>query len=348
MLVRYVIGRPTVPKQPVRLKAGGVSRDLRRDTTRELYLRACEQEGVVPSPDYCEHLRSRDLTTWQYRLDMFAGPDYVRAALLDATQTQNAIVETIAKAQAEWQAPRRNAWHCERCSWRVHCEGDPLGEDLGQWHDVRDASKPSTVRVAYGRTKKALRRDRPGYCCSPSELRSFSLCPRLWWIEYHQRKRQGREGLKALPRLLGSLTHEALRLLTKNPAITLAREVQLIALELVCNGAIDAEAKAALLDPDQTQAIADRAAGMHALAMDGVAEVVEVEQRRAMVLPGTKKWLHGIPDAVVRLQDGRLAVIEYKTTSRDKDLSKTADRYRTNPAVHLYAALVQRGQLTGA
>ena len=112
------------------------------------------------------------------------------------------------------------------------------------------------------------------------------------------------------------------------------------------SGAISPEASAALADPLQVQALADRAKTMFDLGMEGVAEVIECEQRRAMVLPGTKKWLHGIPDAVVRMEDGRVAVIEYKTTSTGKDLTKVADRYRSSPQVHLYAALVQRGTLT--
>ena len=72
MFIRYVIGRPAVPAEPKILKAGGVSRDLRRDTTLELYLRACDHEQVTPNVDYVHHLKARDSIAWQYRLDIFA------------------------------------------------------------------------------------------------------------------------------------------------------------------------------------------------------------------------------------------------------------------------------------
>ena len=145
--------------------------------------------------------------------------------------------------------------------------------------------------------------------------------------------------------LRGSLTQEALRILTSNPDANLALEVELMVKELVAAGSLDHEAQSELIAGPQVQAIADRAHAMFALAMDGVAEVIEHEQRRIMRMPGTKKWLHGIPDAVVRMDDGRIAVVEYKTTSTQKDLPKVGDGYSTNPSVHLYAALVQSGQL---
>ena len=341
MFIRYVIGRPTVPAEPKTLKAGGVSRDARRDTTAELYLRACDFEQVTPDPAYVEHLKARDMIAWQYRLDMYATPDLVLAAVQDALHTQEAIAKTD-----EDVSLARNGWHCERCRWRVHCEGDPLARHVNQWHDIEKARPPSPIKVAYGRTRSELRRDRLGYCCSPSELRAFLQCPRLHWLEYVQRIQQRREGIKRLPLLLGILTHEALRVATVQRGANLQTEVEILVSEMVTSQRLDPDVQSALLDPLQIQAIADRAQAMHSLAMEGVAEVIECEQRRAMVLPGTKKWLHGIPDAVVRLEDGRVGVIEYKTTSTSKDLTKVADRYRTNPQVHLYAALVQRGQLT--
>ena len=341
MLIRYVIGRPTVPAQPKVLKAGGVSKDARADTTQELYLRACESEQVEPCADYSAHLANRDLSAWQFRLDMFASADLVHAALTDALHAQNAI----ANAQNA-EVPPRNAWNCERCRWKNYCEGDPLAQDVARWHDVEPAREATEIAVRYGRTKSTLRRDRPGYCCSPSELRAFMECPRLHWIEYLQRIRKRQEGTKSLPMLRGSIVHEAIQLATVQPGCNLRQEVQIMVAELATSGAISPEASAVLVDPLQVQALADRAKSMFDLGMEGVAEVIECEQRRAMVLPGTKKWLHGIPDAVVRMEDGRVAVIEYKTTSTGKDLTKVADRYRSSPQVHLYAALVQRGTLT--
>ena len=339
MLIRYVIGRPVPPKEPVRLKAGGVSRDKNRDTTEALYLAACEDLGEHPVKSYVDHLRHRDLQAWQYRLDMYASPETVRAALLDALAAQNMIASTKA-------LPPRNGWHCERCSWRTRCEGDPSASSLASWHDIEDGPPATPLAVTYGRTRKELNRDRIGYCCSPSELRAFLMCPRLWWLEYDQRKRLCREGLKDLPKFVGSLVHEALRMMTMQPGINVRRELDLLTMELCRSGAVNADVQAQLMAPDQLQAMAERATSMHALAMQGVAEVVECEQRRAMVLPGTKKWLHGIPDAVVRMEDGRLALIEYKTTAKGSNLARVADSYRTNPAVHLYAALVQYGALT--
>jgi hypothetical protein len=340
MLIRYVIGRPVPPKEPVRLKAGGISRDKNRDTTEALYLAACEELDQHPVTAYVEHLRERDLRAWQFRQDIYASPELVSAALHDARTIQN----TLAKVEA---TPPRNAWQCAQCDWRIHCEGDPLGNGLEHWHDVGDAPTPSALEVSYGRTRKTLNRGRTGYACSPSELRAFMQCPRLWWIEYHQRKRLHVEGMGALKRMLGSITHEALRIMTIQPNLNVLREVELLVVEICRTDAVNAELRSALMEEAQILAIAERAKAMHSLAMEGVAEVVECEQRRAMVLPGTKKWLHGIPDAVVRMEDGRLAVVEYKTTYAGNNLARTADRYRnSNPAVFLYAALVQYGALT--
>ena len=341
MLIRYVIGRPTVPSEPLKLKAGGISRSKIADTTEELYLRTCDFEQVEPNPAYVEHLQARDMIAWQFRLDMFAHAELISAAINDAGHAQNAISET-----SKNEVPPRNAWHCERCRWRNYCEGDPLAEDLQHWHDVEPARPASAITVKYGRTKNTLRRDRPGYCCSPSELKAFMECPRLHWVEYMQRVRKRQEGTKSLPMLRGSLTHEAIRLATVQRGCNLTQEVEILIGELIASGMVTPEVSAALADPLQVQALADRAQAMHRLGMEGVTEVLECEQRRAMVLPGSKKWLHGIPDAVVRFENGSVGIVEYKTTSTSKDLAKVADRYRSNPQVHLYAALVQRGQLT--
>jgi len=339
MLIRYVIGRPTAPLEPKTLKRGGVSRDLRRDTTLELYLRACKAEEVEPKPDYVEHLRIRDAKTWAFALDMWCTQEQEAAALYDASQVQ----AMIAKAPA---LPPKNGWHCERCRWRSRCDSDPMIQHLSDWPDVIDARAPTQLAIKYGRTRKVINRDRRGFVLSPSEMRSFLQCPRLWYIEHDRRKMIQRHGPAALPMLRGTLTHEAIRLMTDTPGLNMAKEVELMVQEMAVAGRIDAEAQAELSQPAQIQAIADRATEMHAMAMRGVAEVVEHEQRRIMRMPGSKKWVHGIPDAVVRMDDGRLAVIEYKTTSTFKDLSAVADRYRTNPAPHLYAALVMHGQLT--
>lgn len=341
MFIRYVVGRPTVPQEPKILKAGGVSRDARRDTTLELYLRACEYEQVTPDVDYVHHLKARDSIAWQYRLDIYAGKDQVQAAMQDALHAQNGISKAYDDVSLA-----RNAWACERCRWSSYCEGDPLARDVDNWHDVERAKQPSEIKIAYGRSRRTLRRDRIGYCCSPSELRAFMTCPRLHWLEYVKRIRQVRTDIKSLPMLLGSITHEALRVATVQRNADLQVEVEILIAEMMREMRLAPDVQAALADPAQVLAIADRTQAMHELAMDGVAEVIECEQRRAMVLPGTKKWLHGIPDAVVRMHDGRVGVVEYKTTSRSKDLMKLADKYRTNPQTYLYAALVERGQLT--
>lgn len=341
MFIRYVIGRPTVPQEPKILKAGGVSKDVRRDTTLELYLRACDFEQVTPDPNYVDHLKGRDLVSWQYRLDMYAGKDQILAAVQDALHAQ----EQISKAYEDVSIAR-NAWACERCRWSTHCESDPLARHVDTWHDVEKAKEPSPISIAYGRSRSKLKRDRVGFCCSPSELRAFMTCPRLHWLEYVKRIQQVRTDIKSLPMLLGTITHEALRVLTVQPRVDLQVEVEILINEMMRETRLAPDVQATLADPLQVQAIADRAQAMHALAMDGVAEVIECEQRRAMVLPGTKKWLHGIPDAVVRMHDGRIGIVEYKTTSRSKDLMKVADKYRTNPQPFLYAALVERGQLT--
>jgi len=219
-----------------------------------------------------------------------------------------------------------------------------MATHAGQWLDVAEGRPPTPLAVKHGRNTYRIKRERLGFVVSPSELRSWLTCPRLWYLEYARRLRRVVESKKALPRLRGSLTHEAIRLLTKNPNVDLRLEVELAIKELAEAGALEYDAQSELIAADQVEAIADRARSMFDLAMSGVAEVIEYEQRRIMRMPGSKKWLHGIPDAVVRMEDGRLAVIEYKTTSY-KNLPNVADGYRTDPGVHLYAALLQHGQL---
>ena len=346
MLIRYVLGRPAAPDKPQVLKNGKISTNKLRDTTADIYLEVCDELGQAPDEGYVEHLRKRDAESWVYVYEMFANDEMLNASVYDAQHYQKAI----AKAPA---LPPKNAFECERCSWRSHCEGDPMALGVDQWTNVERSNAPSELRVKYGRTMRKLSRERQGFVVSPSELRSFARCQRLWALEYAWRYRQVKEGPKAAPRIVGSVVHNVLELLAKawreGHAMTehdALVELRLELMELLQNGAIDEAVFHELIEPWTLQAMANRAFEMFQLAMKDVVEIVEIEQRRILKMPGSKKWLHGIPDMVVRLKSGQLAIVEYKTTSRTKNLPSLADRYRTNPAVHLYAALVRFGQLT--
>jgi hypothetical protein len=349
MIIRYVLGRPVPPVAPQVLKGGKVSTNKLRDTTAALYLSTCQTEGLEPNAEYVEHLKQRDSEAWVFKYDMYSGDDLLNAALYDAQLYQKAIASSSL-------LPPKNGFACEMCSWRSHCESDPMATAVDEWPNVGTGREPSELRVKYGRTVRTLSRDRRGFVVSPSEIRAFAKCNRLWALEYRWRMRQTYEGPKALPRIRGSLTHDCLQLLGESrmnaeakhfaTAEDLKVELGVRVAEMFSAGQIDHEAHEELTANNGIAAIADRALSMFALAMDGVSEIVEVERRRIVKMPGSKKWLHGIPDMVVRLDSGRLAIVEYKTTSKTKNLPALADRYRTNPAVHLYAALVRFGQLT--
>jgi hypothetical protein len=78
------------------------------------------------------------------------------------------------------------------------------------------------------------------------------------------------------------------------------------------------------------------------LALRDADEVLSVEDCRALKLPGSHRWVFGVADAVIR-QGKQLVLIELKTTSA-KQLDTIAERYRTNPAVDLYAAMIEHGR----
>jgi len=223
-----------------------------------------------------------------------------------------------------------------------------MAQHIEDWMDVVDAKEPSEIRIKYGRTSKVLRRDRRGFVVSPSELRTFNKCNRKWVLEYWWRMKIKEDGLSALPLVRGQIVHRCLDILTKRDGVTLLdvqTEISVMLMEMLAANEISQDLFAELSQPDYIEGMARRSCEMHTLAMDDVAEVVECEQRRVLKVPGTKKWLMGIPDAVVRLKSGEIAIIEYKTTGR-ANLSSVADSYRTNPAVHLYAAMVRHGQTT--
>ena len=338
MIIRYVLGRPIPPKEPKVLKSGALSTDVRQDTTLAAYLAACEETQTEPKADFVERLKETDQTAWVFRYDMFCSQEMMNVALYDVACVQKQMAKATPK-------PPRNQYACDRCDWRVQCEGDPMAQDTHEWPDI-EYTEATPLRVKYGRTMHSLDRDRWGFVVSPSELRSFMTCQRQWSLSYVWRMRIKRQGVKSLARVRGSLTHEALRLLAKNQDTDLHAEIKVMIKEMFDRSEINEEVLAEIAAPDQVDAICERARSMFDVAMEGVVRIVEFEQRRIVKMIGTKKWLHGIPDAVVELEGGQLAVIEYKTTSSRKDLPKLADTFRGNPAAHLYCALVQYGQLT--
>ncbi len=341
MIIRYVFGRPVPPKHPTVLKNGKISHNKTADTTAALYRKACEDNDQPINEEYLDLLVANDTEKWAWKYDMFGASDTLSAALYDAQMYQRAIATSS-------PLPPKNAFACDMCGWRTYCEADPMATNVENWDAVKQGKPPATIKIKYGRNMKTIKRDRKGFVVSPSELRNFAKCNRQWLLESHWRIQRIYEGTKSLPRVRGSLTHQCLDDLGKakmdnSDSPDLLTTLRLKVHDMLSKKDIDEEAFAALIEPDSLQAIADTAIRMFALAMDGVEEVIEHEQRRILKMPGSKKWLHGIPDAVVRLSNGQIAVVEYKTTSSTKNLPGLADRYRTNPAPHLYAALVQYG-----
>ena len=359
MRVRYVIGRAAMPKAPRRLKSGKLSTAKEQDTMAWMYQAAAVEEGQQADQNMLEHLQLRDQAAWAYRLDIWSSLERRNAALVDATKTTKQM-------RNAGPMPPRNPWGCDRCDWRRICEEDPTGYHILDNYSVI-AGRPATrIGIKYNpRVTHWLNRSRAGRVVSPSELYSWNHCQRRWHFEYNQRLQVEKEWRFYEARARGSIVHavaeellldwQTFKPLLQRPSWLVGAEmpskIEQLKFEMMPRIAstlqrIEDEAGSSF----EPSAIAEAMPGyfrtgwdLVALAMEGIESVEEVEQRRLIKLEGTNRWLTGKPDAVLRDKNGALVVLELKT-SASTGLERAAERYRTNPAVDLYAAMIQEGQ----
>ncbi len=163
---------------------------------------------------------------------------------------------------------------------------------------------------------------------SNSRIRSFKTCPRKEWFEYGLGvRRKPTEALR-----LGSAVHHALDLLKTGHELAIAVasiESNYDILALQAN------------DPDRTNAFAIECTKTRCLVegwffrwRNADFEVVKSESRfdidirnPATSHKSTKFGLSGKIDAIIRLDDGRLAILEHKTTKEDISSGSTYWRH---------------------
>jgi len=397
MQIRYVIARPELPKEP-RRTTKGLSTAKAQDTTGALmYVAAMEEiaeltarrndvvwaadnspeskaaaKAVAKAEDALakaaeafdatiSHLQERDLEAWAVRLDIFSGAERQLAALRDASAITGAM-------KATGDRPARNPWACDRCDWAPLCEGDPTADNVANWYGLGRAKPPSPLWIeptCGGSMRKMKRSGRHGAVVSPSEMRTFSSCPRRWRLEYVERLRPtDRDWARMGARIKGVITHAFFEAILRawTPGDTFALSWTMEGPEGHARAVVDqyytADVMSAVdrcvadLHPDDWEgreelravipACAKAAYDAAALALEGATEVIAVEEARALKLDGVNRWVFGTADAVIRLGD-RLALVELKTTS-SKQLATMAEKYRNNPAVDLYAAMLTMGR----
>ena len=86
MIVRYIVTRPSMPKEPRETK-NGLSHAKAQDTTAQKYQRGCKDYGIEPNAETVDHLKARDLNAWAVKLDILSGQEKQSAAIKDAIAT---------------------------------------------------------------------------------------------------------------------------------------------------------------------------------------------------------------------------------------------------------------------
>ena len=359
MRIRYVLGSIAWPKEPRRLKSGQLSTDKAQQVMAWQYKAACLADALEMDAETFAAFQERDKAAWGYRLDIWSSSKRQEYALHDAAKLS-------AQMKVCKGTPPRNPWNCDRCDWQPVCEDAPSGVHVLDSPQVKAARPPTAVAVKYNpRVIHWLNRDKPGRVVSPSELRTWATCQRKWWFEYARRLGIDKSWKGYRSRARGILAHGVAELLLLNwdqhreqyqqpswrVGADMAGHVDDLGQQFGSELAPTLERIKDEAGPDFSQIDLDEdlrcclRAGwdMVALAMEGIKEVVEVEQRRLLKLDGSNRWISGKPDAILRDMNGAPVVLELKTTA-SSSLAAMAERYRSNPAVDLYAAMYNQGQ----
>mgnify|MGYP003645164427 FL=1 len=350
IVLRYVLARPAIPKQPKHLANGSVSTQKKQDTTAEWYADACKLAGQEMCQETYEHFKERDRRAWSWVMDF-----PVTQGEAESVTSELGFVPREMRSLTT--VPGRNPWACSRprCDWLDLCHANPSG-DVGDWWGVEpnDYSGLKGYEITYKNgVKKQLLRDNPGVVVSPSEMRAFLTCRRKWWFEYAEKCQVARSNTNYGPRMRGIMAHQA---------------AEIMARELVSefpdgfneNIVLHISSIPTLKDqfitwceerfPDVRETedfLKDRENAFYAgqrmfwKALADMDRVVSIEQRYAVLLPGTKTWVTCQPDIVCQKGEDTY-VIDYKTSS-SSNLNRTAEDYRYNPALYIYALALTNG-----
>ena len=341
---RYIFGRVAKPK-PVRvLKDGSLSTAKNQDTSLNMYVNTCTELGIETDSEFLEHLAQRDRRVWTSEIDWVMTGDAIEYALSEAKIIgQRMKAETIC-------GPRSVA-ACRLCDWKSYCRTDPTG-NVYNWYGVRDRTGDySGAGKSYHVDGRGwLHYDR-SFIVSPSQLRSYMMCPRQWFLSYKMNKEPERQPWsKVSSRTYGTLVHEGCAALgdwwlmmdhlNNNVALEVSK-YPASELKVIAGSAITAkiaELKQHLEDEDQDWKLSeciDTAFRMFYLATRELKAIKEVEQRRVFRVPGTYMWVTCQPDLVAEDIHGNTVVIDYKTSS-SQQLDTLSDNYLNHPAMFLY------------
>ena len=345
--IRYIVGRTKKPKAPRILKSGRVSSSRDQDTTFDLYMKACEETGTVPDDKLGSHLNNRDITAWIYSVDF--------PVMYSEAENMAREIASIAtrRMRRESEVPPRNPWSCHapfRCDWLELCHSDPSG-NIDEWWGIGKSDysgvKDYKIKMDNGIWKE-LDRSKPGAVVSPSEVRCYLDCPRKWHFEYVKKARRYDLPFKRYSaRFKGNMTHLAAELTARhfkeNSDIPSIKQVAIPYFLEIEEMTKDMEFE---ISRDELHEEADTCLRVgYKMAQNALADanrILHIEQRMAVVIPGTKTWLTCQPDLVTETNDG-ICITDYKTTSQSR-LDQVAEGYRYNPAMYLYALALESGR----
>ena len=344
---KYIFGRPAKPK-PIRvLKNGALSTAKNQDTNSNMYLAACHEHQVPIDQEFMEHLNDRDRRAWSSEVDW----------VMSGQQIEYALAETRAiglRMKAETYASPRSVAACRLCDWKTLCRTDPTG-DIENWYGVRDRTGDySGAGKSYSIPgRKSLRHDR-AFIVSPSQLRSYMMCPRQWYFSYKLNKEPARqEWRKISARTLGTLVHEGCAALGQafdgvNNVDDAAKESVRADLIMIAECAVELKINElkqhieAPFEDFKSSECAHTAVRMFLLATRNLYRIEEVEQRRIFRVPGTYMWVTCQPDLIGTDYNGDTVVLDYKTSS-SQQLDTVSDNYLNHPAMFLYAHAYKAG-----
>lgn len=347
VLGKYIFGRVAIPKPFTVLKSGKLSTNKNQDTSAEVYHQACVDHDVPVDEELFAHLTARDRRAWSGEIDWIMHPDEIAFACAEAANVSR-------RMRAEGTSmPPRSVNSCRMCDWSRYCKTDPQGNHAS-WFGVRPrGNEYSGAASSYKLSGRTIDKD-SSFILSPSQMRGYMACPRKWYLSYKLGLEPAKsEWRKVSARTYGTLVHEGCAMLGEAAimgVISLANPGCTSDLETIARLGVETkvkELKQLLTDEEQDWRIPEctaTAVRMFKLATESLESVLEVEKRRAFVIPGTRAWVTCQPDMIGQDHQGNVVIIDYKTSS-SQHLDTVADDYLNHPAMFLYAQAWLNGKL---